>query len=590
MMELMVSGPEPTQQWRRELPDGETVRLGRAPRNGWAVPWDLLISREHCEMRLLGEVLHVKKLDTARNPVYFEDADANEFKITAGQGYRIGQTIFQLVAVDFSDGLSGSHIEEHSFGPDQLMLFKFNNPANRLEVLTKLPEKISRAQSDEELGQVAVNILLKAIPYARVAACVHYPPNPEPQDAPLMMRWDSRNEDLGRFAPSRRLITASIHRGEGILHIWQDADESNPAFTVSGNLDWAFCMPLKGSASLGWVLYVTGQFGSPGSTAVGESDLKGDLRFTQLVSDFISSIRQVKSLEKEQAGLAQFFSPAVMEVIRASGSEEILKPRESDITVLFCDVRGFSKKTEAAEGDLLSMLNRIRDVLGVMTSGILKYDGVISDFQGDAALGFWGWPSEPEDGPLAACRAALHIHRQFSEESKKTDSPLFGFQVGIGVAHGPAIAGKIGAAEQIKVGAFGPVVNMGARLESMTKILNAPILVDQQTLEYLKANALPDEMRCRRLGTIQPYGMDKSFEVGELLPSLEVDSRLSNADIVRYEQAVEHFTSGDWQQAQELLNEMPVSDRTKDFLSMHIVMNRYEPPDDWDGVIKMDKK
>jgi adenylate cyclase len=590
MMELMVSGPEPTQQWHRVLPDGETVRLGRAPRNGWAVPWDLLISREHCEMRLLGEVLHVKKLDTARNPIYFEDVDTQDFKIAAGQGYRIGQTIFRLVAVDFTDGLSGSHIEEHSFGPDQLMLFKFNNPANRLEVLTKLPEKISRAQSDEELGQVAVNILLKAIPYAGAAACVQYSPNPEPQETPIMMRWDSRNEDLGRFFPSRRLITTSIQRGEGILHIWQDTEESNPAFTVSGNFDWAFCMPLKGSASLGWALYVTGQLGSPGSTTVGESDLKGDLRFTQLVSDFISSIRQVKSLEREQAGLAQFFSPAVMEVIRASESEEILEPRESEITVLFCDVRGFSKKAEAAEGDLLSLLNRIRDVLGVMTTGILKHDGVISDFQGDAALGFWGWPNEPEDGPLAACRAALDIQHEFSKAAQDPNSMLAGFQVGIGVAHGRAIAGKIGTREQIKVGAFGPVVNMGARLESMTKQLNASILVDQKTLEYLKENANPDEMRVRKLGRMQPVGMNKPFDVGELRPSAEADPSLSDADIEKYEKAVEYFTNGDWQEAQKLLNEMPVGDRSKDFLSMQIVMNRYEPPDGWDGVIKIDKK
>ena len=590
MMELMVSGPEPTQQWRREIPDDEIVRLGRAPRSGWAVPWDLLISREHCEIRLLGSVLHVKKLAQARNPVYFDDVDEKERKISAGQGFRIGQTIFQLVAVEMSDGMSGSNIEEHSFGPEQLRLFKFNNPDHRLEVLTTLPDKISKAQNDEELAQAAVGILLKAIPYARAAACVRYKPNPEPQDSPLMMRWDSRDEDLGRFSPSRRLITSAIHRGEGILHIWQDSDESNPAFTVTGNLDWAFCTPLTGTASAGWALYVTGQFSAPGSSTVGENDLKGDLRFTQLVSDFVSSIRQVKVLEKEQAGLAQFFSPAVMEVIRATGSEEVLQPRETNITVLFCDVRGFSKKTEAAEGDLLSMLNRIRDVLGVMTAGILRYDGVISDFQGDAALGFWGWPNQPEDGPLPACRAALHIQHEFAKHSKDPNSPLAGFSVGVGVAHGRAIAGKIGAAEQIKVGAFGPVVNMGARLESMTKIMNASILVDQQTLEYVKAHAETDEMRCRKLGRIQPFGMNKSFEVGELVPALDVDPTLSDADLVRYEEAVSLFMSGNWQSAQELLNKMPVTDRTKDFLTMHILTNGYKPPPEWDGVIVMQKK
>jgi len=228
-----------------------------------------------------------------------------------------------------------------------------------------------------------------------------------------MMRWDSRDDDIGRFSPSRRLIAASLERAEGILHVWQDTDDSNPRFTVTGNLDWAFCLPFKGEHSRGWALYVSGQFGAPGATAINETDLKGDLRFTELICDLVGSIRQVKTLESQQAGLAQFFSPAVIEAVRNAGTEDILEPREKDITVLFCDVRGFSKKSEAAKDNLRKLLDRVSEALGVMTAGIIRYDGVIADFQGDAALGFWGWPSDSEEGPVAACRAAIHIHQAF---------------------------------------------------------------------------------------------------------------------------------------------------------------------------------
>ncbi len=590
MLELLITGPEPTQQQRRELIEGEVIRLGRAPRSGWSVPWDLLISREHCELELKNGLLNVRRLESARNPVYLDEVDTREFSIIPGQGFRIGQTIFQLVSVDVADGLSGSRIEEQSFAPEVLKRFKFHNAEQRLEVLTKLPDAISRAKSDKELSQEVIRILLKAMPHATAAAVIQYPPHPGPDEKPILMNWDTQQEDLGRFAPSRRLMTSAINRNEGVLHVWQDTQESNPAFTLSGNLDWAFCLPLKGEASRGWAIYVSGKFGGPGSSSITETDIKGDLRFTELVCDFISSLRQVQSLQKQQAGMAQFFSPAVMEAVRKANSDKVLEPRESDITVLFCDVRGFSKKAEAAQENLKQLLDRVSDALGVMTTGIIKYDGVIADFQGDAALGFWGWPSQPEDGPIAACRAALHIQQEFIRTIDNPASSLAGFKIGIGVAHGRAIAGKIGTQEQIKVGAFGPVVNMGSRLEGLTKQLRTSILVDEATGKYVRTHAQPEEMRCRRIGRFIPAGMNTDLEIYELLPPVEIDGRVTDAQIETYEKAVDAFVAGRWQESMELLNQLPVDDRVKDFLLIYIATNNYEPPSDWSGVIRMEKK
>lgn len=589
MLELLVNGPEPNQQWRREIPAGEVVRLGRAPRSGWAVPWDLLISREHCEISLAGSGISVKRLDAARNPVYFQEVDTREFTIAAGQGFRIGQTRFQLVSVGLTDDVTDSHIEEQSFGPDQLKQFNFNNAEKRLVVLAKLPEAISATRSDEELAMAAIKVMLDAMPHARAAACVRYAADASADDEPLMMRWDSRDDDIGRFSPSRRLIAVAIERAEGILHIWQDTDDSNPAFTVTGNLDWAFCLPFKGEHSRGWALYVSGQFGAPGATSVNETDLKGDLRFTELICDLVGSIRQVKTLESQQAGLAQFFSPAVIEAVRNAGTEDILAPQEKDITVLFCDVRGFSKKSEAAKDNLRELLDRVSEALGVMTAGIIRYDGVIADFQGDAALGFWGWPGDNEEGPVAACRAAIHIHQAFRAAMNTPESPLCGFNVGIGIAHGRAIAGRIGTTEQIKVGAFGPVVNMGARLETMTKQLRASIVIDEITANHVKKLA-GDDLRCRKLARVRPVGMSTDMTVFELLPPQSVDGRVSNESIILYEKAVDTLVDGRWQESLELLNGLPVEDRTKDFLMIHVATNNYEPPANWDGVIHMTQK
>ena len=75
--------------------------------------------------------------------------------------------------------------------------------------------------------------------------------------------------------------------------------------------------------------------------------------------------------------------------------------------MLFCDLRGFSRRSERDADDLLGLLNRVSRALGVMTHYILEEGGVVGDFHGDAAMGFWGWPIEQPNSIERACRAAL---------------------------------------------------------------------------------------------------------------------------------------------------------------------------------------
>ena len=588
MAELVVCGPEPMQRWRRPIPLGEVIRMGRAPRCGWAVPWDALISREHAEVQLVNSQLRVRRLDAARNPIYYQDADNSDFLVKAGEQFRIGRTVFQLVAAEMEED-APSPSAERSFHPDELRKVAFQNADQRLEVLAKLPKAIMQTTSDEDLASRVVSLVLEAIPTAEAASVVVFD-DFSPTATPKMIRWDNRGDSLGRFTPSRRLMLKALQLGQGLLHIWADRDESNPAFTVSGSLDWAFCMPFRGEACHGWCLYVSGQKdGLPGSS-IGEEQLKGDLRLAELLREFIGSIRQVRMLSKQQASLSRFFPPQVLETLRNSDSEQQLEPRESDITVLFCDVRGFSKKAEQSQENLRELLNRVSDALGVMTCGIIKYDGVIADFQGDAALGFWGWPSPREDDRLSVCRAALQIQQEFQKARNTPGHTLAGFQVGIGIAHGRAIAGKIGTTEQIKVGAFGPTVNLGSRLEGLTKTLNASILMDEATAEYAREALPTSEGRLRRMGRFRPAGLDHELTLTQLLPPVELDATVTDDAIALYQTASELFEAGNWRAALNQLKRLSEQDLGKDFLKDYISQNHVEPPPKWNGVIVMQSK
>ncbi|MCH7990146.1 MAG: adenylate/guanylate cyclase domain-containing protein [Planctomycetes bacterium] len=408
----------------------------------------------------------------------------------------------------------------------------------------------------------------------------------------LPMYPEESDETISQFRPSYRLIRAALEKGESQLHIWNDQDGTENVYTLSGDFNWAFCIPIQAEACQNWCLYVTGLLKGTLTLSkdLSSDALRGDLRLAELMGQIMGSILQIRLLEEHQARMTQFFSPKVAQMLISRGSEAALVPREDEFTVLFCDLRGFSRKAEQEQHDLIALMNRVGEALGVMTRRIIELDGVIADFQGDAALGFWGWPIAPEDGPLAACRTALAISQEFVSAAKDESTSLADFRVGIGLAHGTAVAGKIGTKDQAKLGVFGPVVNLASRLEGMTKQLRVPILIDETIADYIRNKMSPSEGRCRRLGRIRPYGMQTVLTVSELLPPVHQDPKVSDENIADYEQALDFFVEGRWTETLEKLDHLPVGERVKDFLMIYIAQNNYEPPPGWDGVISMPRK
>ena len=164
----------------------------------------------------------------------------------------------------------------------------------------------------------------------------------------------------------------------------------------------------------------------------------------------------------------------------------------------------------------------------------------------------------------------MGIRRAFDRISRQADDPLRDFRVGIGVAHGRAVAGKIGTSDQVKVTVFGPVVNLASRLEGMTKQLRVPILLDEKTSEIVRPKLDSNIGRIRKLLRVLPYGMETALTVSELLPPQSEYPELNDGHIKQFERGVDAFVSGDWETAWSCLHSMPASDRAQDYLSMQI--------------------
>ena len=164
------------------------------------------------------------------------------------------------------------------------------------------------------------------------------------------------------------------------------------------------------------------------------------------------------------------------------------------------------------------------------------------------------------------------------------------FKAGVGIGTGRAVAGKIGAVDQVKITVFGPIVNLASRLEGMTKILRAPILMDEKTAQMAKKQVPPTLARQRRLAMALPLGLKEPLLVSELLPPVSEYPLLTDEHLADYEAAVDAFMAGDWRKTLELFNRVPAEDRCKDYLMMFIAENDRTPPPGWDGVLAMKSK
>ncbi len=595
MPDLIAQGPTSEDRWRREMPEpasGIEVMIGRSGTD-WNVPWDSMISRSHVRLSPLSQDrVEVHCLTTARNPVFHRGQKSDNFTLVAGDHFVIGQTTFTLAnRPGASDSPDHGDVTEHAYDHSVLRRRHFRDGAARIEMLSRLPDLITSSSSDEELLVRVAGVLLQATPSASAVAIValgHADAKTEPHASIRILHYDSRLPASKGPPVSGKLVRSATGKRESILHLWSGHREADSAYTASEDVDWAFCVPLRSEACPDWALYVTGQLASAPGIDFGKSlqdapdELQDDVKFAELVGTMIANLRQSRRLERRQSAMRHFFAPVVMQALANRDTEEVLEPRVAELSVMFCDLRGFTRRSEQESDRLLELLASVSDSLGVMTRHILDTDGVIGDFHGDAAMGFWGWPLEQDDHAIRAANAALRIHDSNEEED--------GFRCGIGIATGRAVAGRIGTTDQVKVTAFGPVVNLASRLEGVTKAFGSTVILDQATADIIRGVNDRSTFRVRRLARIRPAGIDRSVEISELLgPENDKPFCISDQQIRDYEWSLDALIRGDWDEAYERLYKLPAWDRPKDALLSAILRHNRNPPENWTGVLELPK-
>jgi class 3 adenylate cyclase len=184
-------------------------------------------------------------------------------------------------------------------------------------------------------------------------------------------------------------------------------------------------------------------------------------------------LEQVAEIERV-GRLKRFLPPQLAHLVVSSHDESILESHRREITVLFCDLRGFTAFAEAAEPEeVLAVLREYHAALGVL---IDKFEGTVERFTGDGLLVLFNDPLPCPDPPGRAVCMAIEMRDEVAKLATKWRH--FGYELGfgIGIAHGYATLGCIGFEGRFQYSVTGRVANLASRL--CARAANDEILVD----------------------------------------------------------------------------------------------------------------
>jgi adenylate cyclase len=170
---------------------------------------------------------------------------------------------------------------------------------------------------------------------------------------------------------------------------------------------------------------------------------------------------QVDQLER-LGRLRRFLSPQVAELVLSSGDDSFLQSHRREITVVFCDLRGFTPFAETVEPeDVMLVLGQFHEAIGDL---VHRYEGTLERFTGDGVVVFFNDPIPVDDAPQRALRMAVAIRGRVGQLTEGWQRQGYALALGVGIAQGHATLGRIGFEGRIDYAAIGSVTNLAARL------------------------------------------------------------------------------------------------------------------------------
>lgn len=180
--------------------------------------------------------------------------------------------------------------------------------------------------------------------------------------------------------------------------------------------------------------------------------------------------------------LKRFLSPQLAEAVLSSGDDSLLDGHRREITVVFCDLRGYTAFSEAATPDeVMAVLHGYHSVMGEL---IYEFEGTLERFAGDGLMVFFNDPRSVPDHPQRAVNMAVVMQQRMLDLKRKWLAEGFDLDYGIGIDLGWATLGMIGYEGRVDYSAIGPVTNMASRLCDQAK--GGEILISERVYDRVQ--------------------------------------------------------------------------------------------------------
>jgi adenylate cyclase len=277
----------------------------------------------------------------------------------------------------------------------------------------------------------------------------------------------------------------------------------------------------------------------------------------------------------------QYVPPDLVKEMSRDPENYSLASQKRELSVLFTDIRGFTTISEGLDAAELSDL--MDEYLTPMTQIVHESHGTIDKYIGDAVMAFWGAPvfhPEHAEQAVGAGLAMLEALEKLNVDFQKKNWPEI--KIGVGVTTGMMSVGNMGSKFRKAYTVLGDVVNLGARLEGITKMYGVAFLVSETTAHAAERYAY------REIDSVRVKGKDRGVTIFEPLGLEEELPRDVLDRAGRFQQSLDLYRNQDWDGAEAILHELLVAEPDCFLYNLYlerIAHFRENPPgEDWDGV------
>lgn len=287
-----------------------------------------------------------------------------------------------------------------------------------------------------------------------------------------------------------------------------------------------------------------------------------------------------KERQKTLGAFSKYVSPAVVDELMKDPSKLKLGGARKEITVFFSDIRGFTTISEKLSPEKL--VHILNEYLTAMTDIVMKHEGVVDKYIGDAIMAFWGAPlAQPKHAEMT-CNTALDMLKKLEELQEKWKKEKFPeIRIGVGLNTGHAVIGNMGSYERFDYTAMGDTINLGSRLEGLTKAYGVNIIASESTKKAVKGFVF------RKLDLVRVKGKNKPIIIYELV--CRANEEHDAGKIKAYEKGLKLYLDKKWDKAIKEF-EKAGDFAAKEFVKRCKEFKKNPPPKDWDGVWVMKSK